>query len=259
MRIALGIEYDGSGYCGWQRQKHAPSVQEVVEQALSRVADHPVEVTCAGRTDTGVHATAQVAHFDTEAVRELHSWLLGGNSNLPPAVSITWVKAVAADFHARFSARGRQYRYVILNRLARPALLHQRVCWEHRPLDVAAMQAAARALLGEHDFSAFRAVGCQARHAVRTLHRLELARSGDFIYLDIEANAFLHHMVRNIAGTLMAVGRGDRPVDWVAEVLAGRDRTLGGVTAPAAGLYFVHVHYPEDYGLALAPRLPLFG
>ncbi len=259
MRIALGIEYDGSAFCGWQTQSHAPSVQDALQAALSKVADHPVKVVCAGRTDSGVHATAQVVHFDTRAERPLHAWVLGGNANLPDSVSVTWAQAVDQDFHARFKATARSYRYVILNRKVRPAVLRKRVCWMHHALDEAAMQTAAQALLGEHDFSSFRALACQARHAVRRVHRLNVSRSGEFVYIDIEANAFLHHMVRNIAGTLMAVGRGEREPGWVAEVLAARDRTVGGVTAPPDGLYLSGVRYPERFGLPDTPKPPLFG
>lgn len=259
MRIALGIEYDGGAFNGWQRQSHAPSVQEAVERAVSKVADHPVGVVCAGRTDTGVHATAQVVHFDTSAQRRMRSWILGANANLPPGVSVTWARSVTEDFHARFKAQARQYRYVILNRMFRPALLRDRVCWDHNPLEAEAMHAAAQALVGEHDFSAFRALACQASHPVRTVHRLEVARRGDLIYLDIEANAFLHHMVRNIAGTLIAIGRGDQPVEWAGELLAGRDRSRSGITAPAGGLYFVKVSYPAQFGLPWDTVLPWIG
>ncbi len=259
MRIALGIEYDGNRFSGWQRQPHASSVQASVEQALSRVADHPVEVVCAGRTDAGVHATAQVVHFDSAAPRSMRSWILGVNSNLPPEVCITWAQPVADDFHARFCAIGRQYRYIILNRMVRPALLRGRVAWEHRALDVARMAAAGRALLGEHDFSSFRALACQAHHPVREIYTLSLTRSGDFIYLDVAANAFLHHMVRNIAGTLMAVGRGDQPVEWVEQVLQARDRAVGGVTAPAGGLYLVQVRYRAPFDIPQTPVLPHLG
>lgn len=259
MRIALGIEYDGSHFSGWQRQAHAVGVQQVLEEALSKVADHSVEVVCAGRTDAGVHATAQVVHFDTEAERSPRAWVLGTTCNLPAEVCVNWAQPVSPEFHARFSATGRRYRYVILNRPVRPALLHERVCWEHWPLDAARMAEAAACLLGEHDFSSFRAQGCQARHPRREIYALDIQRHGEFIYLDIAANAFLHHMVRNVAGTLMAVGRGDRSVGWVAEVLAARDRTAGGATAPAAGLYLVDVRYPERFGLPLAAQLPGMG
>jgi tRNA pseudouridine38-40 synthase len=258
MRIALGIEYDGSRFSGWQRQAHAVGVQQVLEEALSKVADHPVEVVCAGRTDAGVHATAQVVHFDTGAMRSPRAWVLGTTCGLPPEVCVNWAQPVAEEFHARFSATGRRYRYVILNRPVRPALLHGRVCWEHWPLDEARMAEAAACLRGEHDFSSFRAQGCQAKHPHREIHALDVRREGEFIYLDVAANAFLHHMVRNIAGTLLAVGRGDRPVDWVAEVLAARDRTAGGVTAPAGGLYLVQVQYPERFGLPQVAWAPVF-
>lgn len=259
MRIAMGIEYDGSRFSGWQRQPHAASVQAVIERALAQVADHPVDVVCAGRTDAGVHATAQVVHFDATAVRSLRGWMLGTNSNLPPEVCVTWVQQAEPDFHARFSAIGRQYRYIILNRSMRPALLRDRVSWDYRPLDAARMAEAGRALVGEHDFSSFRALACQAKHPVREIYSLEVHRSGDFIYLDVAANAFLHHMVRNIAGTLMAVGCDDRPVEWVAEVLAERDRARGGVTAPAAGLYLVQVRYPARFAVFQTAQLPSLG
>lgn len=259
VRLALGIEYDGSAYCGWQTQSHAPSVQDAVEDALSVVADHRVRVTCAGRTDSGVHATSQVVHFDTEAVRKVRSWTLGANANLPDDITIMWARAVEETFHARFKAVARQYRYVILNQSVRPALLKHRVNWEHNPLDVQSMAEAAACLRGEHDFSSFRAVACQARHPVRTVHSLTITRSGDFAYIDIVANGFLHHMVRAIAGTLMAVGRGERPASWVREVLEARDRTSGGVTAPASGLYLVGVRYPESFNLPQGACLPVYG
>lgn len=259
MRIACAVEYDGSGFSGWQRQDHARSVQASVEQALSFVADHPVEISCAGRTDAGVHATWQIVHFDTEAQRSLRSWLLGANANLPDAVRVLRVQAMDDDFHARFSAVARSYRYVILNREVRSALLCSRTAWERRPLAVERMRQAAGCLLGEHDFNAFRAVACQAKSPVRTVHRLQLNRSGGFVYLDIEANAFLHHMVRNIAGVLISVGSGERPVEWVEEVLIGRDRTRGGITAPAGGLYLVGVRYPPRYAIAEDGGLPVFG
>lgn len=256
MRIALGIEYDGSRFSGWQRQAHAVGVQQVLEEAISNVADHPVKVVCAGRTDAGVHATTQVVHFDTGAVRSPRAWVLGTTCKLPPEVCVTWAQPVDEAFHARFSATGRRYRYVIFNRPVRPALLHGRVCWEHRPLDDTRMAAAAVCLHGEHDFSSFRAQGCQAGHPRREIHALDVRRQGEFIHLDVAANAFLHHMVRNIAGTLLAVGRGERPVEWVKEVLEARDRTVAGITAPAAGLYLVQVQYPERFGVPQAARLP---
>ena len=259
MRIALGIEYDGSRFSGWQRQPHALGVQQVLEEALSIVADHPVTVVCAGRTDAGVHATAQVVHFDTESSRDARAWLLGTTSKLPPEVCVTWAQPVSDDFHARFSAIGRQYRYIVLNRQVRPALLHERVSCEFRPLDEVRMAEAARCLVGLHDFSSFRAQGCQAKNPQRYVYALDIQRHGEFIYLDIAANAFLHHMVRNIAGTLIAVGRGDRPIEWVQNVLEARDRNIAGITASAAGLYFVQVRYPEHFAVPQTVRLPGFG
>lgn len=257
MRIAAGVEYDGSGFHGWQFQPHAASVQEAVQRALSKVADHRVSVACAGRTDTGVHSVGQVIHFDSPAPRSMRAWVMGGNVNLPPTVSMLWAKPVDADFHARFSALARHYRYVILNRPSRPALAHGQLTWECRPLDVQRMRDGAVHLVGEHDFSAYRALGCQAKSPVRVLHRLVVERRGDRIILELSANGFLHHMVRNIAGVLMQVGRKERSPDWVKEVLDGRDRTRGGVTAHPNGLCFVGVDYPAAYGLPSAPRLNL--
>jgi tRNA pseudouridine38-40 synthase len=206
-----------------------------------------------------VHATGQVIHFDTEAQRSERSWLLGANANLPDDVRIKRVLPVDMDFHARFSAQARSYRYVILNTDVPSALLRRRVTWEHRPLDAARMRQGGSYLLGEHDFSSFRAVACQAKSPVRTIHRLDLTRSGELVYLDVQANAFLHHMVRNIAGVLISVGRGERPADWVGQVLDHRDRTRGGITAPADGLYLVGVDYPARFGVAAGPALPVFG
>jgi len=254
MRIALGIEYDGSQYHGWQTQQPGvATVQQTVEQALSRVANHPVQLVCAGRTDRGVHAFGQVVHFDTEARRGLHNWLLGVNTNLPFDVNVNWVQPVAADFHARFSATGRRYRYLILNRASRSALLHRRATWIHQPLDHQAMHRAGQALLGEHDFSSYRAIGCQAKHPVRTLETLSVTRRGDLVELAVSANAFLHHMVRNIAGVLLAVGTGVQDEDYPRRVLAFRDRTRGGVTAPPDGLYFAGVRYPDEFAIPEPP------
>ncbi len=249
MRIALGIEYDGAAYHGWQIQPHAPTVQQVLEMALSRVADHPVRVQCAGRTDAGVHATAQVAHFDATTYRSERSWVLGANVNLPFDVNVCWAAQVPETFHARFSATGRHYRYVILNRMTRSALQRNRAVWEHRPLDAERMHRAAQRLLGRHDFSSYRAQGCQAKSPVRELRRLQVRRDGERIVLEVSADAFLHHMVRNIAGVLMAIGRGEQPETWAREVLELRDRALGGVTAPPEGLYLVGVDYPEEFRL----------
>jgi len=258
MRIALGIEYDGSAFKGWQLQRHGVrTVQAVVEAALQEVAAHPVRVTCAGRTDTGVHAVGQVAHFDTEAERAPRNWVLGTNANLPSDVAVNWAQVVDADFHARFSAEARSYRYLILNRPTRSSLLAGRATWVHRALDERAMHRAGQALLGTHDFSSYRAQGCQAKSPVRTLHSLSVARRGDLIELRVHANAFLHHMIRNIAGVLMAIGRGERPLEWAAQVLELRDRTLGGVTAPPDGLYFERVWYPAIHRIPEPPPIPL--
>ena len=249
MRIAMGVEYDGTPFSGWQRQRHVPSVQAQLEQALSQVAARPVAVVCAGRTDAGVHACGQVIHFDTEARRPPRAWVLGANVQLPNTISARWARVVGDTFHARFSATARRYRYVILNRWVRSALDHARAAWEHRPLDAERMARAGRALLGEHDFSAFRAAGCQARTAVREVRELAVRRQGDFIVIEVEANAFLQHMVHNIVGALMRVGRGEADDHWVAQVLANGDRRLAAATAPPGGLYFLGVRYPNAFAL----------
>jgi len=258
MRIVCGVEYNSAGFFGWQRQNHARSVQADIEAALSRVANHPLKVVCAGRTDSGVHATWQIIHFNSEAERSERSWVLGANANLPADARLLWARAVDDDFHARFSAQARSYRYVILNREIRSALLHHQVTWHYRPLELSRMQEGTRYLLGEHDFSSFRALACQAHSPVRTIHRLDVTRRGEFLYLDVVANAFLHHMVRNIAGVLMAVGHGEQEPGWVEDILGQRDRTRGGVTAPAAGLYLVGVRYPERYGIEPVGVVPEF-
>ncbi len=248
-RLAAAIEYDGTPFFGWQRQRQTPTVQECLENALSKVADHTIQIHASGRTDTGVHAWRQVVHFDVEAERSERSWILGTQTHLHPGVSMVWVKPVAPDFHARYSARARHYRYRIINRLHRPAIDRQRACWVHQPLDVERMHKAAQALVGEHDFSSFRAAGCQAKHATRAVHWVSVERDGDEIAIDIQANSFLYHMVRNITGSLILVGRGERPSSWMAEVLAQKDRTQSGMTAPAHGLYFMRSVYPTHLGL----------
>ena len=254
MRIAAGIEYDGTAYNGWQRVSTGIGVQTMVERAFGQVADHPVEVTCAGRTDAGVHAIGQVVHFDTTSLRDERSWLLGANSNLPDDVSVAWVRRAADDFHARYSATARTYRYLILNRPVRAALVRHRAWWVHSPLQVDPMAEGAQLLLGEHDFSAFRAAGCQSRTPVRDVTALEVARRGDWILFTITANAFLQHMVRNIVGLLAAVGQGDRTPMDVGRVLASRDRRQGGIAAPARGLTLVSVDYPADDELPATAR-----
>jgi tRNA pseudouridine38-40 synthase len=249
VRLAVGIEYAGTRYAGWQRQQSAPSVQAEVERALGQVAGHPVAVTCAGRTDAGVHALGQVAHFETEAERPLRGWLLGTNGHLPPDIALTFVVPAADGFHARYSALARTYRYLILNRPTRAALLNQRALWRHAPLDAERMHEAAQALRGEHDFSAFRAAECQSRVPIRRLDRIEVRRAGDLVTVEVTANAFLHHMVRNIVGSALEVGEGARPVEWLAELLGSRDRRAAGPTAAPGGLYFARVDYPAGLGL----------
>lgn len=248
-RIALGVEYKGARYRGYQRQVDGvPSIQETLERALSRVAGgQPVSLTCAGRTDALVHASGQVVHFDTTVQRSPHAWVMGANANLPADISVTWAKQMPMGFDARFSAVSRRYRYVIYNDPIRPAHLAQEVTWNHRPLDIVAMREAAAMLVGTHDFSAFRASQCQAKSPVKTVHHLELLEFGRLIVIDIRANAFLHHMVRNIAGVLMTIGAGEQPVDWARQVLESRRREQGGVTAHPYGLYLVHVEYPAQF------------
>ena len=254
MRLALGVEYDGSGFLGWQRlskpgEPGEDTVQQALETALSFVANTQVDTICAGRTDAGVHAVCQVVHFDTDVHRDPRGWVLGTTSRLPPAISIRWCVPVADDFHARFSAVARRYRYRILNRAVRPALARQYLTWERLPLDADAMHAAAQALVGEHDFSAFRTVHCQAPHARRDLQEITVVRREDEVIVEVQANAFLHHMVRNIVGSLLVVGRGERPGAWIAELLAGLDRTVAGPTAPPTGLSFLGPLYPATFGL----------
>ena len=224
-------------------------MQQRVEEALSLVADETVEVVCAGRTDTGVHATGQVVHFDTHSERSRRGWLLGANSNLPDDINVTWAEPVSDDFHARFSAISRSYRYLILNRLHRSALHRNRAWWVYQPLDVQRMQLAAERLLGEHDFSAFRAAGCQATTAVRNIIHIAVSQRGDWLTLEVTANAFLQHMVRNIVGTLADIGLGEQPVEWVGDVLASRDRKAGGIAAPPHGLILVSIEYPDSFAI----------
>jgi len=249
MRIALGIEYDGSGFCGWQIQSHSSSVQASVELALRKVANEPVRVHCAGRTDTAVHALNQVVHFDTESIRDSRAWVYGSNANLPPEISVLWSKQVPEHFHARFSAVKRTYRYVIFNRKIRPTFLNKRVTWDYRPLAVSKMREAAQHLLGKHDFNAYRAAGCQAKSPIRTVYHIDIKRINDIILIDVMANAFLHHMVRNIAGVLMSIGAGERSIQWSKEVLDSKDRCLGGITAVPHGLYLTEIVYPEEFNL----------
>lgn len=244
MGIALGIEYDGAAFRGFQSQVNAPAVQDALEAALSRVADERVRVVAAGRTDAGVHATGQVVGFSSAAARPLSAWIRGTNALTPPAVKVTWARPVDGAFHARYSAVARRYQYLFEDGGSASPLLHRHVHAVPAALDDAAMHRAAQALLGEHDFSAFRGAGCQSLSAHRCVHRIAVHRAEHFVVLDITANAFLLHMVRNIAGALLRVGLGQAAEGWMAETLLGRDRRRAGRTAPADGLYLVDVHYP---------------
>jgi tRNA pseudouridine38-40 synthase len=246
-RIALGIEYDGSGFCGWQTQPSGCSVQDAVERALAEVAGHAVATICAGRTDAGVHATGQVVHFDSDVDRPESAWIRGVNAHLPDAVAVQWMLPVDAGFHARFGALERRYRYVLLDHPVRPALNRNHVGWIHQRLQLEPMRLAAAGLLGEHDFSAFRASECQAESPIRTLEQLNIERCGDYVVFEFAANAFLHHMVRNIVGSLVYVGAGRQPPEWMHELLAGRDRTRAAPTFSAAGLYLSRVRYDAKY------------
>ncbi len=263
MRIALGVEYDGSAFLGWQSQAGGRTVQDTLQQALNRIAGDrntgeqdycgPISVIAAGRTDTGVHAIEQVVHFDTVVERPLTAWVRGVNALLPDSIAVCWAHPVPAEFHARFSAHGRSYRYLLINRSVRPAIQAGKVGWFHTPLDMAAMQAAAQCLLGEHDFSAFRAVQCQAKSPVKHLYRLDMHRQGEMLIFDLSANAFLHHMVRNIVGCLVYVGKGKYPPEWLSGVLDGRERSLAAPTFPPDGLYLRRITYDAKWGLPQAP------
>lgn len=248
-RFAACVEYDGTAFCGWQVQAGQRTVEAALLDAVASVADQPTPIVCSGRTDSGVHAVGQIIHFDSPARRAPRAWLLGANANLPADVSLRWVRPVPAHFHARYSALSRTYRYLILNCPTRSALARSRATWLHGALDVPAMQHAAAQLLGEHDFSAFRAAHCQSRSPVRRLDALDVRREGDWLIIDATANAFLHHMVRNLVGLLVHIGRGDAAPDWAGEVLAGRDRTRAAATAPPDGLYLHHVRYDPAFAL----------
>ncbi len=258
MRYALGIEYDGEKYFGWQRQSNVISVQETLEKALSKIADEKIAVFCAGRTDTGVNATNQVVHFETDKIRKDVAWTLGVNTNLPDDIAVSWVKQVDSEFHARFSATARTYRYIIHNNRLRSAILSKGLSFCHFPLDEKLMHQAAQHLVGKHDFTSFRTVHCQSHSPVRTIHRCNVSRHGDYVVIEVKANAFLHHMVRNIAGSLMRVGQSLETVDWVKDVLLAKNRCLAGMTAAAGGLYFVDVDYPENFEIPKRNLGPLF-
>ena len=258
MRIALVVEYDGSQYHGWQSQTGLRTVQHLLELAVAQVASHEVDLVCAGRTDTGVHATHQVVHFDAHKERSMRAWVHGANSTLPKDVCVKWAKEVPEDFHARFCALSRTYRYIIYNSPIRPSLLRCNVTWQYKPLNHLHMHEAAQSLLGEQDFTSFRAIECQSKTPMRHVHAIQVTRQADLVIMDITANAFLHHMVRNIAGVLMAVGSGRQHVNWVKEVLDAKDRKLGAETAPSYGLYLTHVAYPDAFKIAVPACGPLF-
>jgi len=257
MKVALGIEYSGENYCGWQRQSHSPSVQEPLENALSIIADEPIRVFCAGRTDTGVHATGQVIHFELNCIRPETAWLRGANNKLPSDISVVWAKSVHEDFHARFSAEKRSYRYIIQNIDFPAASLAKKVTWHRRGLDCKLMQLGANYLVGRHDFSSFRASSCQANTAIRTIAYVRVNQHNDLIFVDVKANAFLHHMVRNIVGCLLRVGEGAEPPDFVERILRIKDRTRAPDTAKPHGLYLVGVDYPSRDKIPCSPFYPL--
>ncbi|GAA4872223.1 tRNA pseudouridine(38-40) synthase TruA [Ferrimonas pelagia] len=258
MRIALGIEYNGHGYFGWQKQREVIGVQQRLEEALAKVANHPVDVFCAGRTDAGVHGTGQVVHFDAQFERRPAAWTLGVNANLPDNIAVRWAKPVSDDFHARFSATARRYRYIIYNHRLRPGILRHGVSHYYHALDANLMEEAGQLLLGENDFTSFRAIQCQSHSPCRNVHHLKVDRQGDFVIVDIKANAFVHHMVRNIVGSLMEVGQGNQPKEWITELLAAKNRDLAAATAKAEGLYLVEVDYPEAFGIPRSAPGPLF-
>jgi len=258
VRFAACIEYCGKHYCGWQRQPHSPSVQAEVEKAISKVANEDIQAVTAGRTDTGVHGIGQIIHFDTNSRRNSYEWQRGTNTYLPEDISLIWAVPVGADFHARFSALERAYRYVILNRPASPSYLNGRVSWHPRELDTGVMQKAANALVGKHDFSAFRAAGCQSKNPLKEVKSLRVNRCGSWVWIDIVADGFLHHMVRNIAGVLIRIGEKLAPAEWAQEVLLSRDRKRGGITAPPGGLYFVSAKYEQRYRLPDTPEVCRF-
>ncbi len=258
MKIALGVEYQGQNYYGWQRQEKVASVQGMLEKALSFVANEPVEVFCAGRTDSGVHATGQVVHFETDVIRPEKAWSFGVNANLPDDIAVRWAKVVDEDFHARFSATARRYRYIILNQAQRSAILEKGVTHFHLPLDEKKMHEAGQALLGEQDFTSFRASQCQSKTPWRNVQHVQVVRRGHYVIVDIQANAFLHHMVRNIVGSLLEIGCGHQNVDWIANLLKAKDRSQAAPTAKPYGLYLVKAFYPTKFQLPEMPLGPLF-
>jgi len=258
-RIALAIEYDGSLFNGWQTQNSGvPTVQQTLQAALSQIANHNIKVICAGRTDTGVHATAQIVHFDTKAIRKLYGWVVGANKLLPKSVSVKWAKEVPLTFHARYSALQRRYRYLLYSSPYRQGILKNGVSWERRVLDAELMNEAAKKLLGTHDFSSVRASGCQAHSPVKTITNISVKQHGQLVVLDIQANSFLYHMVRNIMGLLIPIGAKEQPVEWVEQVILEKDRKKAGVNALSHGLYFVSAIYDDKFELPKLPPGPFF-
>lgn len=257
-KIALGIEYNGNPYKGWQKQHSGLNIQGHIEHALSKVADCSIEIICAGRTDTGVHALGQVAHFETSVIRSEKAWLLGANSFLPPGIRIHWVQAVPDEFHARFSAVARRYVYILQNSATRPGVFQQHLAWSFKSLQLQPMQNATQYLLGEHDFSAFRDSDCQAKNPIRDLQLFSVEQKEQLFIFTVKANAFLHHMVRNLVGTLLKVGQGECPPEWIKTILESKQRTQAGITAPAEGLYFMQAYYPESFILPKPKSLFFF-
>lgn len=257
-RIAAIVEYNGADFHGWQRQKHhaLPTVQAALEYAVSKVANQPVKVICAGRTDSGVHASTQVVHFDTDALRKDYGWMLGINAHLPEGIAVRWLQPTTFDFHARFSAVARRYRYLIYNKPVRQALFSKQMTWIRQPLDADAMHMAAQHLVGKQDFSSIRAKDCQANTPVRDVQMASVSRHGDIIMLEVQANAFLYHMIRNIVGLLLPIGQGEKPTEWIREVLDKKDRIEAGVTGKPEGLYFVGVNYPQEFAIPSQPYGP---
>jgi tRNA pseudouridine38-40 synthase len=248
MRIALGIEYNGSGFHGWQAQLgDLPTIQGTLEAALAHIANEPVALTCAGRTDAGVHATGQVVHFDTTAKRHIDAWIWGTNSKLPPSIVVRWARHVDHHFHARFTATARRYRFIIFNHPIRPAIFSGLATWYYYPLDVERMVEAGKCLIGEQDFSSFRASQCNSKSPMRNIIDFSVKRDGDLVIIEVEANAFLHHMVRNIVGTLVKIGAGFKEPSWMDEVLKAKNRRAAGETSAPDGLYLMQVRYPKTY------------
>ena len=245
----MGVEYDGGPYCGWQSQADGKTVQDTLQRALSQISGEPASVIAAGRTDTGVHALEQVVHFDTQVERPLTAWVRGVNALLPDSIAVRWAHTVPDEFHARFSAHARSYRYLLINRATRSAIHAGKAGWFHAPLNLEAMQTAAQYLVGEHDFSAFRAAQCQAKSPVKHLYQLDICRHGEMLIFDLSANAFLHHMVRNIVGCLVYVGKGKHPPEWIVEVLSGRERSFAAPTFAPDGLYLRRIQYEAKWGL----------